>query len=885
MKKTLKLFILLSISFAVLQACKKKEEEEEKPHAIEINEQTKVMPESSRQYIKSLDLENYTFVFDGTDEFINGLEVGNIIVDGISDKAPYGYLRKITAITENKGEKQCQTELVTLPEAVPSGSIDFHTGNLKLSDVKTMKLAKGVKLNTNKDPNFTVFDFTFEKIMVDPHDTNRKVTISGQTALELDFFFNFDWDWDIEACPVLGDPSNGTCLEVSLFETGVEINQSASIAVVSEAGASFEEEITIASFTFQPWVFSVGTVPVVFVPKISLKLNAEGNIVAVFSSSASESLTGRLGVKYENGSFGGINDWNFNKDFVAPQLEVDASAEAHIGPQVSLLLYGAAGPFVNLTACDKFEGTLHTGSGNWDIEFGVGIAAEIGLEVDLLGWEEKFTFNPPDVSGVSNQFCLGYWPLLHLENEPFDNRIYITNPVDNGIVNANTDVSIQTEFTGETPDEVLFFIDGTQVAVDTTEPFEYVWNTTGYALGMHEIIVKEFIAGVQTSSDISNVNLQLLQWVEEDMSAVASISSNYLHFHSIDFKGSNRWISGAYASDETDEDENDTGFLWYSSDNGATWEEVYTYDYDNVTLRGSKINFVNETTGYMIQNRVVDLGGSVWAAPHMFKTTDSGNSFSPVSWYPDSSGDPVTYPFTDFVMNNDGGFVGHAGSGQSNTNSIQVFGQANSMGYLEGPFNTYSTSFNSTVYDIYGKGNTVLAFDYDAGLYSVSNDGGYNWVEKHLPSADYGTSANYFNDISFISEDVAYLSLNGGSGYPDTPLILKTTDAGNTWVIQEEVLSLEGNNNRFHFIHFITEDVGYAWGEERNYNDLLYSGIYKTTDGGHNWSRIYEIPELIPSIINNGAHGRRGGLFFNGNNEGYAVGPTNSHKIYHFKAN
>ena len=364
LKELVKLVFILSISLSLFNSCKKKEEKEDEPQKIEINKQTKVMPAASREHIESIDPDTYTFIFSGTDEFINGLKVGNILVDGVSDKAPYGYLRKITVITDNKGSKQCQTELVTLPEAVPSGSIYFNTGNLKISDIKSMTLAEGVKLNTNKDPNFTVFDFTFEKVIVDPDNPDRKVTISGETALELDFFFNFDWAWDIEECPTVGDPSNGLCIDVKLFETGVDINQSGSIEIASEVGADFEESIDIATFIFDPWVFSVGPVPVVFLPKIKVILNANGEIVAVFSASVSEELTGKLGVKYENGSFGGINEWEFNKDFVAPQLEVNAVAEAHIGPQASLLLYGVAGPFVNLTACDKFEGSLNIGTGN-----------------------------------------------------------------------------------------------------------------------------------------------------------------------------------------------------------------------------------------------------------------------------------------------------------------------------------------------------------------------------------------------------------------------------------------------------------------------------------------------------------------------------------------
>jgi len=194
MKKTLKLVVFLTLSLLISNSCKKKEEEEEQPHEIAVNEQTKVMPVESRQYITSIEPNTYTFTFNGSDNFINDLTVGNILVDSMSTLAPYGYLRKITAITEDKGNKQIQTELVTLTEAVPKGVIDFHTGNLKRSQVKSMILADGVKLIDNKDGKFDVFNFTYNKVMTDPSNSSRKITLSGETALSLDFFFNFDGD-------------------------------------------------------------------------------------------------------------------------------------------------------------------------------------------------------------------------------------------------------------------------------------------------------------------------------------------------------------------------------------------------------------------------------------------------------------------------------------------------------------------------------------------------------------------------------------------------------------------------------------------------------------------------------------------------------------------
>ncbi len=887
LEKSVKLLFIFSLSLILINSCKEKDPEDEepqKPEKIEVNEHTKVMPASSKEHIKSINPDTYTFTFDKSDDFINSLEVGDIIVDGVSDKAPYGYLRKIAAITDNNGTKQFQTEFVTLTEAVPTGSIRFNSKDFKKSGLKSVKLADGITLKNNKQ-GFNVYDFKFEKVIADPSSSSRKITISGETALNLDFFFDFDWEWDSDACPSLDDPTNGVCIKVSLFETGVEINQSATISIVSEVGANFEEQIDIATYIFDPWVVQVGPVPVVFVPKIKLFLKANGEIVAVFSSSVSEEMTGRLGVEYKDGNFKGINEWDFSKNFVAPQLEVNATVEAHIGPQISVLLYGVAGPYINMTACDKLEGELNTNTGNWNLDFGVGLAAKIGLEVDLLGWEDNFTFLPPEVKGISNQFCLGYWSLFHLDNEPFGDHIYISYPTDGSGVGKNSDVTITTEFTGQTPTEVQFFADGILLGNDTSEPFEYVWNTTDYGLGAHTIAVKEFVNGDEISSDEVSVVIENAHWAIEDMSSVMTQSANFTRFQSMYFKGSNRWMSGSYAEKQDEFSNSDVGFLWHSADNGATWEEVSTYSFDGFRdgfEQIQKIQFLNDKTGYMIRNNSCGMCYGNKDLPGLYRTTDGGHTFSIVS-YDKSDNDIIMYQFKNFMINNKGQIVGTSGS---DNGRISVYDYNESLLRLNPPSSTCFVDLNFDKYSLYGKGNTMMTFSFDSPKYVVSIDGGYNWKEFSLPAANYKNSY-IFCDANFVSEDLGFLSVKGGvepSGYNDEyPIILKTIDGGNNWEAYE-ITSLEGDNNRFDFIHFISESTGYAWGNEysgdSDYSEnLLYAGIYKTTDGGKTWNRHYEIPEVIERTALNR---NLGGLFFNGANEGYAIGQNDTYKIYHF---
>ncbi len=260
MKNKSVIFVILVL--IILAGCKKDEEKQTDPipdppnnEEVIVAEETKVILPALRSNITSIDTSDFTIVFNGENDFLDSLQIGDILVDSISDKAPYGYLRKITSIDQKKdGETTVLTEQASLTEAVNKGSINFNTGLLTMGDVQSYTLAEGVTMPMLKNTDFTVFAFDYE---YEFENQNGKIIISGYTELDIEFFFEFDWDFEWLAIPP--HPV------VEKFETGVEINQSASIMCVSEAGAGIQERI-LGTVLFTPWTFTIGPVPVVFLP-------------------------------------------------------------------------------------------------------------------------------------------------------------------------------------------------------------------------------------------------------------------------------------------------------------------------------------------------------------------------------------------------------------------------------------------------------------------------------------------------------------------------------------------------------------------------------------------------------------------------------------------
>ncbi|MBU6996810.1 MAG: hypothetical protein HXS42_04085 [Theionarchaea archaeon] len=87
---------------------------------------------------------------------------------------------------------------------------------------------------------------------------------------------------------------------------------------------------------------------------------------------------------------------------------------------------------------------------------------------------------------------------------PPPDSVTITNPSNGSTVSGT--VSVTTSITGSI-DEVKFYIDGTLVSDDTSSPFSYSWNTTGYSDGNHTVKADGYVSGTLADTDSVTVNV------------------------------------------------------------------------------------------------------------------------------------------------------------------------------------------------------------------------------------------------------------------------------------------------------------------------------------------------------------------------------------------
>jgi photosystem II stability/assembly factor-like uncharacterized protein len=225
--------------------------------------------------------------------------------------------------------------------------------------------------------------------------------------------------------------------------------------------------------------------------------------------------------------------------------------------------------------------------------------------------------------------------------------------------------------------------------------------------------------------------------------------------------------------------------------------------------RLTSICFINSTTGYAVGDH-----GTI------LKTNNGGDTWTSCSWNSVNSYKSVY--FTDINV----GYIGGPNLEKTNNGGLSWNSQLpdgcfiNSIYFINA--NTgYAVGSNNT-------GNSII--------FKTIN-GGTDWEER-------------IYDNSYELRSVYFVNASTGFAVGINGTILKTTDAGNSWLSPNSVPI----SNVLLSVYFTDANTGYISG------GFMGGAIYKTTDGGVSWNSQLMTDDPIPSI------------YFTDINTGYAVG-------------
>ncbi|MAT42445.1 MAG: hypothetical protein CL609_08900 [Anaerolineaceae bacterium] len=280
-----------------------------------------IITEATNQYLESVSEDGVTFAFSQTTTQIQSILPGDIIVSGVSDRSPAGYLRRVVAVDSEAGKVVLVTEPAVLEDFIEDGSV-FVQETLTPADIISTDTYQGIDFQYAPDAKGTTFSYIVnDLVLVDLYGDS--MTENDQIKLEgkVDFDLGLDIWVDIE----------NNILNNITFAGRVETDNK--LEVYSELElAGFDEEWIIASHTFSPITIFVSAAPVVFLPRLDVVVGADGSINVGWSTSVPQELKMRAGVEYL-GSSGWHPIGEFSSEFTKeePQAMLEATLKAIMG--------------------------------------------------------------------------------------------------------------------------------------------------------------------------------------------------------------------------------------------------------------------------------------------------------------------------------------------------------------------------------------------------------------------------------------------------------------------------------------------------------------------------------------------------------------------------
>jgi hypothetical protein len=157
------------------------------------------------------------------------------------------------------------------------------------------------------------------------------------------------------------------------------------------------------------------------------------------------------------------------------------------------------------------EGTIINGTG-WQGHSAGRWGDYSSLNVDPIDdctfWYTQEYFTSQVSGNASWQTRIGSFRLTTCESQPIDNppTVTITNPAEGATVSGTVTVTANaSDDNGVT--QVQFFVDDVSLGIDTTAPYEAVWNTTTVTNGAHVVKAVATDTANKTGQDTNNVTV------------------------------------------------------------------------------------------------------------------------------------------------------------------------------------------------------------------------------------------------------------------------------------------------------------------------------------------------------------------------------------------
>jgi hypothetical protein len=342
--------------------------------AVVIPDTTKVLTGTTTQNLASISPDRSVLTFSESTAQLEALKQDDVIVAGVSDQAPDGFLRKVQSVSAEGGQVVVQTGPARLEDAIETGSLSVSR-ELKPSDVREgwklpgVELASLAPVSAPGEWHVTLADVLLFDLDGDSNTTGDQIRANGSIA----FVPSMDFDLQIAWFQI-----QRLTLVARAVET-VDIHVSGNVQL-----GNVSEEVSVALFPLNPIVFSIGPVPVVLTPILKVTIGLDGSAHVGFVAGVTQQASVEAGVQYVDGNWNPIHTFNNEFNFTPPTVTGNLQAEAYGSIQLEVLIYGVGGPYASLNGYFGLDVSLQR-TPPWKL-YG-GLRCIVGVRAEILGYK------------------------------------------------------------------------------------------------------------------------------------------------------------------------------------------------------------------------------------------------------------------------------------------------------------------------------------------------------------------------------------------------------------------------------------------------------------------------------------------------------------------
>lgn len=257
---------------------------------------------------------------------LNDMTEMSILLAGVSEKTPYGFLRSVNSIRTDGGEINVSTSEATLSEAIKEGTINFSSTLLE-KDFTLKSKAEGVLVN-GPAKSFDGLAVTLDNLEI-VKDVTKYARLSGSIGISPQINISIVIKFN----------------QVTKVEVSTSLSKIDEISINSNNAFSGTRELVAAEFVHTPVIID----SIVFVPEVSITTGYNGSISSSLSTGVRQDRTIASGIRFEGMEWKESPlDQSVSYDFLSPSLTDNSDLEIFSEPEIRILLFGM--PLQTITA-------------------------------------------------------------------------------------------------------------------------------------------------------------------------------------------------------------------------------------------------------------------------------------------------------------------------------------------------------------------------------------------------------------------------------------------------------------------------------------------------------------------------------------------------------